>query len=260
MPSWSIFHASAAKATRKTMVILVLPVFNEALNLGRLFERIGRALGDSATVYRIVAVDDGSTDATPQILDGLRQEMPLQVLRHEVNQGLGIAIRTGVTNALRLCSADDVIVTMDGDDSHSPSLVREMLVEMDAGADVVIASRFRRDSRCIGVPLRRKVLSAGASIFFRTFFPTQGVRDFTCGFRAYRASALRQAQEKYELFEFEGFQSTVDILLKLRALGARFVEVPVVLRYDLKQGNSKMRIFRTVTRTLNLAVRRRLGF
>ena len=93
-------------------------------------------------------------------------------------------------------------------------------------------------------------------------FPTPGVRDFTCGYRAYRASALATASKAYgdSLFEFEGFQCMVDLLLKLRATGARFTEAPSVLRYDLKQGQSKMRIVRTATRTLHLLIKRRLGF
>ena len=241
------------------MLILVLPIFNEALNLPRLLDRIGGVFGDSSTVYRIVAVDDGSTDATPDVLKRFEPGMPLEVLRHDVNQGLGVAIRTGITEALRLCSAEDVVVTMDADDSHPPSLVGEMQAAIHAGADVVIASRFCRGARTLAVPLQRKILSAGASIFFRAFFPTPGVRDFTCGFRAYRASALCRARKEYDLFEFEGFQCMVDILLKLRKLGARFAEVPVVLRYDLKRGKSKMQVFRTIRRTLDLAVRRRLG-
>ena len=96
------------------------------------------------------------------------------------------------------------------------------------------------------MPLHRKVLSVAASALFRVLFPTPGVRDFTCGYRAYRASVLKRAMDRYgdSLFEFDGFQCMVDLLLKLRKIGARFAEVPVVLRYDLKQG---------------LAARRRIG-
>jgi dolichol-phosphate mannosyltransferase len=95
-------------------------------------------------------------------------------------------------------------------------------------------------------------------MFFRLLFPTPGVKDFTCGYRAYRASALQHAADQYgdKLFEFEGFQCMVDLLLKLRASGARFAEVPMILRYDLKRGASKMRVARTVARTLELAARR----
>jgi dolichol-phosphate mannosyltransferase len=93
--------------------------------------------------------------------------------------------------------------------------------------------------------------------------PIPGVRDYTCGFRAYRASVLGASIEHYgDRFVTEkGFSCMVDVLLKLRRLrinGARIVmgEAPMVLRYDLKGGVSKMRVLRTIRQTLSLVVRR----
>ncbi|MBS1871992.1 MAG: glycosyltransferase family 2 protein [Acidobacteria bacterium] len=241
---------------------IVLPIFNEELNLGPLFDRIDAALKKESLVYRIVAVDDGSTDRTAAVIESYMDHAPLQVVRHPVNQGLGVAIRSGLMEALRTAPADGIIVTMDADESHTPALIARMLEAIGDGYDVVIASRFQPGSETIGVPLHRRLLSVAASVVFRLLFPTPGVRDFTCGYRAYRASALATASKAYgdSLFEFEGFQCMVDLLLKLRATGARFTEAPSVLRYDLKQGQSKMRIVRTATRTLHLLIKRRLGF
>jgi dolichol-phosphate mannosyltransferase len=252
---------AAARAPAQPVLTVVLPIFNEEKNLGRLFAGLDDSLRRKPLVYRIVAVDDGSTDGTADVLAAFQPRVPLQVLRHAVNQGLGVAIRSGLMEALRLSSAGDIIVTMDADESHTPSLIARMLEAIDAGHDVVIASRFQPGSRTLGVPLHRRALSVCASVIFRMLFPTPGVRDFTCGYRAYRASALQQAVERYgdKLFEFDGFQCMVDLLLKLRAVGAKFAEVPIVLRYDFKLGQSKMRVFRTAIRTLQLAARRRLG-
>ena len=164
-------------------------------------------------------------------------------------------------DALRLSSADDVIITMDADESHGPSLITRMLETINQGFDVVIASRFQPGSESHGVPLHRRILSSGASLVFRILFPTAGVKDFTCGYRAYRVSAVQRVLDTYgdNLFEYDGFQCMVDLLLKLRSIGASFSEVPFVLRYDLKKGQSKMRIVRTIMRTLELVIRRRLG-
>lgn len=243
------------------MLTIVLPIFNEESNLGPLFERIDGALRKASIPYRIVAVDDGSTDGTPGVIETFRSRATLKVVRHAANQGLGAAIRSGLMEAVRLSAADDVIVTMDADESHTPASIARMLEALDRGFDVVIASRFQAGSVCLGVPAHRQALSVAASLLFRILFPTKGVRDFTCGYRAYRVSALRRAVAKYgdSLFEFAGFQCMVDLLLKLRGADARFAEVPVVLRYDLKQGQSKMRVFETAARTLQLAVVRRLG-
>ena len=247
--------------TAQSVLTIVLPIYNEESNLGPLFERIDESLRKESIPYRIVAVDDGSTDGTPRVIEAFRARASLEVVRHRVNQGLGAAIRSGLMEAVRLTSADDVIVTMDADESHTPASIAKMLEAIGRGFDVVIASRFQEGSECLGVPLHRRFLSVAASVLFRVLFPTPGVRDFTCGYRAYRVAALRRAVDRYgdSLFEFDGFQCMVDLLLKLRGAGARFAEVPVVLRYDLKQGQSKMRVARTAARTLQLAARRRLG-
>jgi dolichol-phosphate mannosyltransferase len=94
----------------------------------------------------------------------------------------------------------------------------------------------------------------------RTVFPIRGVRDFTCGFRAYRASALHAAVSRYgdAFANQEGFQCMVDILLRLRTLDLVFGEVPFLLRYDRKGGESKMNVWRTATQTLRLLVERRM--
>jgi len=87
------------------------------------------------------------------------------------------------------------------------------------------------------------------------------VRDFTSGYRAYRAGVVRQAFETYggEFVAESGFSCMVDILLKLRRLGAIITEVPLVLRYDMKYGVSKMLVIRTIRDTLALLASRRLG-
>ena len=242
-------------------VTVVLPVFNEEKNLGRLFERLADSLQRDSIVYRIIAVDDGSTDGTASVLASYVARFPIHVVRHAQNAGLGAAIRSGLMEAVRLSPPDGAIITMDADESHSPALIMSMMEALDRGFDVVIASRFQKGSRTLGVPFHRTMVSDAASLVFRATFPTRGVLDFTSGYRAYRATALSKTMQLYgdSLFEFEGFQCMVDLLLKLRAAGCTFTEVPLVLRYDLKEGGSKMKVFRTAVRTLHLLLTRKLG-
>lgn len=98
-------------------------------------------------------------------------------------------------------------------------------------------------------------------LLFRIVFPTPGVRDYTCGYRAYRAEVIQDAIQHYgnEFLNQDGFQCMVDILLKLRRRNLIFAEVPFILRYDQKEGATKMRIGSTVRKTLSLLVKRRLG-
>jgi hypothetical protein len=134
--------------------------------------------------------------------------------------------------------------------SHTPGLMLRMIRTIREGHDVVIASRYQPGSRIYGLSIRRRVVSRLGSLLMRSLFPTPGVSDFTSGYRAYRASALKQAYAQYgdKLVEQDGFQCMVDILLKLRTLPLIFGEVPMILRYDLKRGPSKMRLTKPLSR------------
>jgi dolichol-phosphate mannosyltransferase len=216
---------------------------------------------ENAIEYRVIVVNDGSTDDTGAIVDGMRATMPVARIDHEVNRGLGEAIRTGLLAALEGAKERDIIVTMDSDNTHTPGLIARMVRGIREGNDVVIASRFQPGAHVVGVPFYRRVLSRVGSLLFRVVFPTPGVRDFTCGYRAYRAGVVREAFDTYggEFVAESGFSCMVDILLKLRKLGAIISEVPLVLRYDMKYGVSKMLVLRTIRDTLQLLVSRRIG-
>jgi dolichol-phosphate mannosyltransferase len=187
--------------------------------------------------------------------------MPLTRIDHDVNRGLGEAIRTGLLAAIEGAVDRDIIVTMDSDNTHTPGLIARMVRGIREGNDVVIASRFQPGAHVCGVPFYRRILSRIASRLFRLAFPTPGVRDFTSGYRAYRAGVVKRAFDTYGggFVAESGFACMVDILLKLRRIDAIVSEVPLVLRYDMKYGVSKMLVVRTTLDTLQLLVSRRLG-
>lgn len=245
-------------ASRRT-TWLVLPAFNEEKDLGHLLERIADAMEEVPLPFELIVVDDGSTDGTLDVVDRWSEEVPIRAIKHEVNQGLGATIRDGLKAACAVAHARDVIVTLDADNSHTPELILRMVRLVREGNDVVIASRFRPGSRVRGVPFHRRVLSRAAGVLFKLVFPIRGVRDYTCGYRAYRADLLqRVTDDNPDFFDQEGFQVMVDILLKLRRnKDLVFGEVPLILRYDLKEGASKMDIGATMTGTLKLMFRRR---
>jgi len=241
-------------------VFVVLPAYNEAANLGPLLEEIDIALSEEGLAYTVILVDDGSSDDTLGVARAYQAHIDLEIVAHEVNRGLGETIRDGLRQAAARCGGRDIVVAMDADNTHTPGLIRSMVRAVREGNDVVIASRYQAGARVIGVPLGRQVLSLGASWIFRLTFPIRGVRDYTCGYRAYRGALLREAFERFgdEFIEQSGFQCMVDILLKLRRMEVIFAEAPLILRYDRKAGASKMRVARTVAQTLSLLVRRRL--
>jgi dolichol-phosphate mannosyltransferase len=253
--------APADGARTRTKIVAVLPAYNEEANIGKLLTRIDRSMANAGLDFEIVVVDDGSADRTREILDEYAATLPLRVYSHAQNQGLGAAIRDGLRIAAETAGENGIVITMDADETHSPGLIPRMVGLIHEGFDVVIASRYQPGARVVGVPLSRRMMSTGASWLFRVMFPTAGVRDFTSGYRAYRADVLRKAASHYgaAFVDQNGFQCMVDIILKLRRIGVIFAEVPMLLRYDLKDGESKMRVFRTARNTLALLARRRLG-
>jgi len=245
----------------RSRILVVLPAYNEEANLGTLLERIDQAMFENGEDYLVIVVDDGSSDGTARVAEEHARHMPIEVRRHEHNQGLGATIRDGLMAAAEMCADDDIVVAMDADNTHTPALIHSIVQRIKEGNDVVIASRYRQGSLVRGVPLHRRFLSYAASLLMRALFPTHGVRDYTCGYRGYRGRVLKDAFSKMGggLVSEDGFQCMVDILLKLRRMGAIFGEVPLILRYDLKGGASKLRVARTICNTLRLVLRRRLG-
>ena len=213
----------------------------------------------SRYAFQVVIVDDGSTDGTLDVIRRWSAKIPIDVVQHVRNSGLGETIQDALFRAAQLAEADDIVVTMDADNTHSPAVIPAMVEAIDGGGDVVIASRYRRGSRVVGLSAHRHLMSHGARFLFQLAFPINGVRDYTCGFRAYRASLLQNAFARFgkTLAQERGFAAMAEILLKLRTLNPRFGEVPMVLRYDLKSGDSKMRVGATVMKTLRMMRRLR---
>jgi dolichol-phosphate mannosyltransferase len=242
------------------MLIVVLPAYNEAGNLGALLERIARTVAD--TDYRVIVVDDGSTDDTAAI--ALRHgHAGVLLQKNPRNLGLAETLKRGLVAAMSHAVADDdVIVTMDADNTQPPELIPGMLEAIRAGSDLVIASRYREGAQVRGLSVPRRGLSLGASWLFRAVLPIKGVRDYTSGFRAYRAGLLRTAFASLgpdQLVAERGFSCMVDILLRLRAFNPVVTELALDLRYDFKRGASKMKVAHTVGATLRVMLRHRLS-
>ena len=245
------------------MIVVVLPSYNEVDAMPRLLGRLREAAATITEPMRCVVVDDGSSDGTAGVAEREHTDaVPLTVVRHAVNRGLHGALDTGLRTAAELCGPGDWIVTMDADDTHPPSLIALMLQAAAAeNAGVVIASRFRPGAEWFGLSWERLLFSHTVSWMFRIAWPMRGVRDYTCGFRAYRADLIRCAYERWgdDFVNEPSFACMPDVLWKVSRLRPVICEVPLSLHYDRKPGPSKMNVARTIRRTLGLIVKRRVG-
>lgn len=236
------------------MMAIVLPAYNEQAGLPDLLSAIPAAMQPSGLAYQVIVVDDGSTDETAALVQRHQAHLPILLVPHPTNLGLGAALRTGLTTALQLPERPEVIVTLDADNTHPPALIPGLAEGIAAGEDMVIASRYAPGGAEVGLAWPRKVLSRGASWLLRWACPIPGVRDYTCGFRAYRRAILERGFAVYgdRLIEEAGFTCMAELLIKLAFLRARVGERPLVLRYDLKAGRSKMKVVRTIVRYFHL--------
>jgi dolichol-phosphate mannosyltransferase len=243
-------------------VWVVLPAYNEAANLPELLDGCCVLRDDADRLdLHLLVVDDGSTDGTAEAARGYAGRLPIEVIANVTNHGLAETFKRGMTEAARRAEAADVIVCMDADASHLPATIVPMIEKIQEGRDVVIASRYRPGAVVRGVPWHRRMASRGMSILCRLVFPIAGVRDYSCGYRAYRAEFLKNAlaAQGERLFVMEGFACMLGVLLHLVRAGADVDEVPLVLRYDRKRGPSKMRVGQTLVRTLGVLASARFG-
>lgn len=243
------------------MLYIVLPAYNEAEALPVLLEAIEQNC--APIPHQIVVVNDGSTDSTWDVAHNysLAHEN-LHLVNHVQNQGLGAALNSGfqyVLNSNQKCTragdrADqeqvvpDILITMDADNTQPADCIPLLCEQICLGADLVIASRYVHGGEQHGLSLGRRLLSWGAGRVMQYFVPITGVRDYSCGYRAYRLSLLAQGTRLYgpNIIVSRNFSGMVELLLKVAPLAKHVTEVPLKLHYEFKKGASKMRIGATI--------------
>ena len=226
------------------MVFVLLPAYNEEEALPPLLEKIDHRLGEAGYQYRVVVVNDGSTDRTASVLEELSGRYPIHVITHRYNRGLGETARDGFEYIADVAHRDDVVVRMDCDDTHDPKYIPSMIEKMNEGYEVVTTSRYVPGGGQIGVNLYRRTISRCANLLLKACFPIRGIKEYTCGFRAYRVAWLQDALSIFgnQFIDLKGmgFTGTVEKMIKARLMKAKVGSVPFTLRYDLKPGLSKV--------------------
>src|ERR1700733_10161103 len=218
-------------------LVIVLPTYNERENIRTLIPALLQQLRLVSYVSHILVVDDNSPDATADAVRALMRESPSLHLLSGAKRGLGAAYVRGMRHALTALSAD-VVVQMDADFSHDPADVPRLLHALAQPADFVIGSRYVRGG---SIPSNwgwhRKANSSVGNLIARYLAGLYGVRDCTAGFRAIRASILRQIE--LHTLRVKGYAFQVALLHRAARLGARVVEIPVHF-IDRKMGESKL--------------------
>lgn len=200
--------------------------------------------------YEVVAVNDGSTDDTDDILRDLSEKYPIKIIRHDKNMGLAAVYRTSIDTSIRDSLENDVIFTMDADNTQDPHYIVGMLKEVDNGTGIVIGSRYVNGGMQINVPFHRIVLSKIINFLIRKI-TQMPIKDATSGYRCYKASVLRTASSifKDKFIESQGFEVPLEVLVKTYRSnsGVHIKEIPITLDYGKKVGKSKLKLFTTIS-------------
>lgn len=237
---------------------ILIPVLNEAGNLPRLIEGLHLVAATLEKQFNVsvLLVDDGSRDHTSQLAEQLAKNAGIQltVLRHEVNQGPGKAFATGFCHLASLLNEQDFVLSMEGDNTSRLELVRQMLVRMAEGFDVIFASPYMYGGKIVNTSAYRIFLSNMANLFIKELLGIHGILTVSSFFRLYRAPALKKLQAAYgaEIIERRGFECMVEMTMKMQNLGITISEVPMVLDTHARVGKSRMKISRTIRGYLTL--------
>jgi len=241
------------------MIFILLPAYNEKPNLIKILKKIKTLKKKKNYKLTVVIVDDGSSDEIDKILIKSKKKNIIYK-RHKKNLGLHKALDTGFKYVLSKAKKEDIIVTLDSDNTHPIENLPLLINCIKKGADVAIASRFVVGSKIVGLKTHRIILSYIAAKMFKIFFSINNVTDYTCGYRAYKCKIIIQCYRYYKNFISEkSFSCVADILLKINKINKKifFQEVPLRLKYNLKIGDSKMKVFITIIRTLMLIIKRK---
>ena len=216
-------------------VWLIIPTFNEAVNLERIVTA-ARAQFDAIVPgeYRILVVDDHSPDGTGMIADRLAgRHDDVEVMHRAGKAGLGQAYLAGFTHAL--AHGAQRIIEMDADFSHDPRYLPALL-EASRTADLVLGSRYVPGGGVRDWGLIRQLISRGGGIYARRVLGID-VRDLTGGFKCIH----RRVLEAIDLpsIQAEGYVFQIEVTYRAILAGFRVREIPIVFA-DRVAGKSKM--------------------
>ncbi|MBI5549268.1 MAG: polyprenol monophosphomannose synthase [Deltaproteobacteria bacterium] len=211
--------------------LVIIPTYNEAENV----EPITLAVLAADPRLDVLIVDDNSPDGTGVKADALaKADGRVHVLHRAAKEGLGRAYLAGFEWAL--ARPYRFVFEMDADFSHDPRYLPRFLAQMEAGADMVLGSRYVEGGGTVNWGISRQIISKGGSLYARSILGVK-VRDLTGGFKCFRRETL-------EGLDLAGVRSTgyafqIDVTFRALKRGFKVREIPIVFE-DRRVGKSKM--------------------
>ena len=211
---------------------VVIPAYNEEPRIGSTLERVIEYLGECSYTWEVVVADDGSTDATAQLVGQVAAQHPQVHLLSLAHRGKGWAVKHGMLHAtgrFRLLCDADLSVPIEQ--------VERLLPPRCQGADVAVGSREAPGARRIGEPQRRHLMGRVYNSLVR-LLAVPGLKDTQCGFKCFRGEI---AVDLFNQQTIDGFAFDVELLFLSRKLGLAVQELGIDWYY---REHSKVRPIR----------------
>ena len=209
-----------------------LPTYNELENLEAMVRALRAVLREGD---RVLVVDDASPDGTGALADRLAGELPfVSVLHRPGKEGLGPAYIAGFRHAL--ADGAELVLEMDCDFSHDPAAVPSLIAAAEAGADLVLGSRYVAGGSIPNWGALRRVVSVGGNLYAQVILGSR-LRDLTGGFKCFRARVLETID--LDAISARGYAFQIETTYRVIRAGFRVVEVPISFS-DREHGHSKM--------------------
>lgn len=221
------------------MFYLCIPSYNEAPTVGLLLWKIRRTFQAFPREYELLLADDGSTDATAEILEPYAKALPLTVVRHASRLGYGKSVEEVLRLAVERTDRPkrDAAIIMHADFAHEPDYLPELVRRIESGADLVVAqATLQGESRRAARLVRRHArwLLRGVKV--------SGIRDIVSGFAAFRLKSLRDAMRATDgpLITSEGWAANAELIARVARQARQIETVDIVERVDLHQRPSRI--------------------
>jgi dolichol-phosphate mannosyltransferase len=231
-------------------LFVIIPLYNEELNVGNLVNSL-KCLVDNISsefLVQIIIIDDGSVDNTVAAIKTHCESLQNVILEHPVNRGPGTAFSTGFKYLNGRIGADDLVLTMEGDNTSNIDTIQHLLVRRKEGYDVVLASPYLYSGGFSHVSFIRVILSHLANTLVKIFTGIRGIVTFSCFLRLYSGATIIKLQKIYgpKIIQSKGFESMVELLAKLVFIKSSISEVEMIVNWNERAGKSKMKLLKTI--------------
>ena len=222
------------------MIYICIPSYDEAPTVGLLLWKIRQIFSEFPREYQLLVVNDGSTDATAEILEPYTKVLPLTVITHKDRKGYAASVEELLRLAVELTDRPkrDCAVLMHADFAHGAEFLPELVKQIDSGADLVVAQPKIEGETSRAFRLVRRA----ASLLLRNSVKVSGVTDVVSGFAAFRLVILKNAirAQPGPLLTTDGWAANAELFTRAAQSARRIETIPAIERRDVRPRSTRL--------------------